>query len=100
MASGGPGRRLVAKERPRILFGGIAPGPFFLYLREQYHAPFRYGRRLTHDEAHERIDALCEQQAAAIEAQRRSQYELAAVVGFLSISNRLGNIERNQHQGP
>ena len=26
------GRKLAAKERPKILFGGIAPGPFVWYL--------------------------------------------------------------------
>ena len=89
-------RKLVAKERPKILFGGIAPGPFVWYLSEQYYATFRYGRRLTRDEAQQRIWALREQQEAAVEAQRRSQYELAAVAGFLSLSNQLSNIERNQ----
>lgn len=92
-------RKLVAQVRPKILFGGIAPGPFVWYLNEQYCATFRYGRRLTHDEAQQRITALCQQQEAAAEAQRRSQYELGAALAFLSISNQLSNIEHNQHRG-
>ena len=89
----------MAKITPRVLFGGITPGPFVWYMSEQYSAPSRYGRRLTRTEAIERINALCRQQREAVEAQRRRQIDAAAALAFLSVSHQLNNIERNQRQG-
>jgi hypothetical protein len=68
-------------------------------MSEQHNAIDRYGRRLTRQEASDRINALCRQQQEAAEAQRRRQYEAAAALAFLSISNQLHSIERNQRRG-
>jgi hypothetical protein len=92
-------QRVVAKITPRVLFGGITPGPFTWYMSEQYSAPSRYGRRLTRTEAVERINALCRQQREAVQAQRQRQVDAAATLAFLSVSHRLSNIERNQRRG-
>jgi hypothetical protein len=92
-------QRVTAKITPRVLFGGITPGPFVWYLSEQYSAPSRYGRRLTRTEAVERIAVLCRQQREAVEAQRQRQIDAAAALAFLSISHQLNNIERNQRRG-
>ena len=92
-------QRVAAKITPRVLFGGITPGPFVWYMSEQYSALSRYGRRLTRTEAVERIAALCRQQREAAQAQRQRQIDSAALLGFLSISHQLNNIERNQRRG-
>ncbi len=92
-------QRATAKITPRVLFGGITPGPFVWYMTEQYSALSRYGRRLTRTEAVERIDAIRRQQVEAAQAQRQRQIDAAAVLGFLSVSHQLNNIERNQRRG-
>lgn len=81
------------------LFHQVAFGPLSWYLTEQYNAEIRYGRRLTHAEARERIDALLGQHRHAAELQRQQQIAAVASLVFLSISSQLGRIEQNQRRG-
>ncbi len=92
-------QRTVLQTTRNVLYGGIAPGPVLWYLNEQHYAVAKYGRRLTSPEARERMDALCRQQRAAVEAQRRDQEMAAAALAFFAISNQLRTIERNQRRG-
>jgi hypothetical protein len=82
----------------RTLYGGIAAGPVAWYMSEQHDAIGRYGRRLTPQEASDRINALCRQQREAAEAQWRANQAAAAAVAFIVISNQLRNIEMNQRR--